>query len=88
MDAAPVVVELVDSQAVGVDGPKAVDPQPVANSSEVTGDDETDPMPVDDFSTLTDASGGAAVDTMMVEPRSNNAEEQGLASLPLARMGS
>jgi hypothetical protein len=80
-DAAPVVVEPVDQQPVGVDDPIAVDPQPVSDSSLVTGDNVTDLTSVDNCPPITDASGGAEVDAVPAEPQSDDAERQGASEL-------
>jgi hypothetical protein len=71
-DAAPVAVEPVNQQPVGVDDPTAVDPQPVSDSSPVTGDSVTHPTSVDDGPPIPDASGAGAVDAVPVESKSDD----------------
>jgi len=77
-DAAPVVVEPVDQQPVGVDDPAVVDTQPVSDSSPVTGDNVTDPTSIDNCPPITDASGGTTLDAVPVpvEPHSEDAVEE------------
>jgi len=75
-DAAPVVVEPVDQQPVGLDDPAVVDAQPVSDSSTVTGDNVTDPTSVDNCPPITDASGGTALDAVPVEYQSDDAADE------------